>query len=128
MNLLKNYKKLILVSVILIIGFFGYNYVFKKADTTEDIEISFKGSSKDLLLKLSKNVYELNSKAVLIEGKISSINDEGIIIDETVFCQFTDLQSTQKLKESQTVKIKGIIIGYDDLLNELKLNQCILKD
>ncbi|MCH2035039.1 MAG: hypothetical protein MK202_16135 [Tenacibaculum sp.] len=128
MNLLKNYKKLILVSVILIIGFFGYNYVFKKADTTEDIKISFKGSSKDLLLKLSKNVDELNSKAVLIEGKISSINDEGIIIDETVFCQFTDLQSTQKLKESQTVKIKGIIIGYDDLLNELKLNQCILKD
>ncbi|AUC13730.1 hypothetical protein BTO06_00570 [Tenacibaculum sp. SZ-18] len=128
MNLLKNYNKLILVSFILIVGFFGYNYVFKKADTTEDIEISFEGSSKDLLLKLSKSADKLNSKVVLIEGKVSSINDEGIIIDEMVFCQFTDVQSTQKLKESQTVKIKGIIIGYDDLLNELKLNQCILKD
>ncbi|CAL2089993.1 hypothetical protein [Tenacibaculum sp. 190524A05c] len=127
MNSLKKNKKLILVSIIVLAGFFTYNYVFQEAETTEDIEVVFTGSSKDLISKINEGT-TYTSKAVLIEGKISTINDEGIVIDESVFCQFTNPETVQQLKQNQSVKVKGIIIGYDDLLNELKLNQCIIKD
>jgi hypothetical protein len=36
----------------------------------------------------------------------------------------TDLQ---KINPSNNISLKGRIIGYDDLLEELKLDQCIIQ-
>lgn len=128
MNSLKKNKRLLIIVAIVLVGIIGYNQVFKEAKTTQEIETSFIGSSGELLTLLSKENSQLKDKAVEIQGTITSINDEGIIIDSSIFCQFINLEITQQLKEQQTINIKGIVVGYDDLLNELKLNQCIIKN
>ncbi|MFY7670342.1 hypothetical protein ACOSP6_04585 [Tenacibaculum sp. MEBiC06402] len=128
MNSLKKNKKLIIFSLLLVIGILGYNQIFKEAKTTEEINTAFEGSSGELLTLLSAEDSQLNNKAVQITGVITSINSEGIIIDKAIFCQFAKPETRQQLKEQQKVKIKGIIVGYDDLLNELKLNQCIIRN
>ncbi len=127
MNSLKKNKKLFLVSILVLVGLYTYSYVFQETETTEEIEVVFTGSSENLISKINEGT-TYTSKAVVINGNISTINDEGIVIDERVFCQFTNPNTIQKLKKNQSVKVKGIIIGYDDLLNELKLNQCIIKN
>jgi hypothetical protein len=128
MNSLKKNKRLLIIVVIVLVGVIGYNQIFKEAKTTEEIETSFIGSSGELLTLLSKENSQLKDKAVEIQGTITSINDEGIIIDSSIFCQFLNFEIIQQLKEQQTINIKGIVVGYDDLLNELKLNQCIIKN
>ena len=128
MNSLKKNKKLLIFFVLLLIGILTYNQIFKEAETTEEIEAVFKGSSGELVTLLSKDLSSLNNKAVEVEGIITSINNEGIIIDKTIFCQFIQHEVAQQLKAQQKIKVKGIIVGYDDLLNELKLNQCIIKN
>lgn len=128
MTLLKKYKKFLIVCLVLLTGILGYNQIFKEAETTEEIEATFKGSSGELATLLSKDISSLNNKAVEVEGNITSINKEGIIIDKTIFCQFKQNDIVQQLKAQQKINVKGIIVGYDDLLNELKLNQCIIKN
>jgi hypothetical protein len=128
MNSLKKNKRLLIIIVVVLVGVIGYNQIFKEAKTTEEIETSFIGSSGELLTLLSKENSQLKDKAVEIQGTITSINDEGIIIDSSIFCQFLNFEIIQQLKEQQTINIKGIVVGYDDLLNELKLNQCIIKN
>ena len=63
------------------------------------------------------------NKAVEISGKVTSINENVITLDEKVSCQL--LVSEEVLLNSQ-VKIKGRVTGYDDLLEELKLDQCLV--
>ncbi|WP_299678763.1 hypothetical protein [uncultured Tenacibaculum sp.] len=123
----KNKKLLITLSLIAIVGFGTYSYVFQKPQEVSEIKPSFEGSSKEFITQNGTNISEWNSKIIQITGTISTINDEGVVIDENVFCQFSENQNLNTLKENQTITIKGMVIGYDDLLNELKLNQCTLK-
>lgn len=128
MSLIKYYKNIFLLAILIMTVYLGSNYVLKKNETIEFMETSYKGSSAELLLKCTKNSNELNNKVVVIEGIITSITNEGLIIDGTIFCQLAVPETAQKLKKNQSIKIKGVVIGYDDLFNELKLNRCITKE
>lgn len=63
------------------------------------------------------------NKAVEISGNVSSVNENVITLDEKVSCQ---LLVSEKVVVNSQVKIKGRVTGYDDLLEELKLDQCLI--
>jgi hypothetical protein len=63
------------------------------------------------------------NKAVEISGKVTSVNGNVITLDEKVSCQ---LLVSEKAALNRQVKIKGRVTGYDDLLEELKLDQCLI--
>ena len=63
------------------------------------------------------------NKAVEISGKVTSVNENVITLDEKVSCQ---LLISEKVEIDSQVKIKGRVTGYDDLLEELKLDQCLI--
>ncbi|WP_075344030.1 hypothetical protein [Tenacibaculum agarivorans] len=130
MSFLKKNKVTLLIVALIIIGsVIGYQQIFK---TTEDVaqttKVDFEGTSKDFLTLLNTDASIWNNKVIVIEGVVSAVNDEGIILDNTIFCQFTDNAILTTFKENQTLKVKGLVIGYDDLLEELKLNQCIINN
>jgi len=130
MSFLKKNKVTLLIVALIIIGsVIGYQQIFK---TTEDVaqttKVDFEGTSKDFLPLLNTDASIWNNKVIVIEGVVSAVNDEGIILDNTIFCQFTDNAILTTLKENQKLKVKGLVIGYDDLLEELKLNQCIINN
>ena len=52
---------------------------------------------------------------ILLEGQAGSINCE---IDQAIKI------NTQNLSENTRVKIKGLCVGYDDLLQELQFKKC----
>ncbi len=129
MTFLKKNKKLFIVlSLLLILGLSTYTYVFKETATVAVSKPEFKGTSEEFISNNSTQISEWNAKVIEITGIIFEINDEGVLIDENVFCQFSEHQDLKKLKKNQSVTIKGMVVGYDDLLNELKLNQCTLKN
>ncbi len=114
------------VLVFLIVSFFVYKSIFKSPDKVENIEIVFNGNTSEFLSLISTNSEEWNGKVIQLNGTISTIEQQGILLDNSTFCQFKDNTLLTKLQKDQTISVKGIVIGYDDLLNELKLNQCII--
>lgn len=127
MHFLKKNKWIVLLLIVLVGGFSIYSYLYQPHTTTEELTVDFKGSSEDFLLKVQEDFDAWNNKAIEISGTITAKDENGIILDNQIYCQFRNDFSSENLKENEAVTLKGRVIGYDDLLEELKLNQCILK-
>ncbi len=130
MNFLKKNKGTIFFSIFLIIIlWYGYQYLFQAPTQIEKMEVSYTGSSSDFINILQSNPLEWNNKPVEISGKITEFVDNNFILDEFIFCQLKETQERKPpIKINSKITIKGIVIGYDELLNELKINQCIIKN
>ncbi len=61
-------------------------------------------------------------KAITITGTIISINNLEVILDHNIVCILNE--NYENLKIGQTTTIKGRVVGYDDLLTEIKIDQC----
>ncbi|WP_333600337.1 OB-fold protein [Flavobacterium sp.] len=94
-----------------------------KSETT-----AFTLTSTDIVAEFTSNTEASNKKylekPVAVSGTVTSVKDKEVILDNTVNCNFLVADAT--LKNGQKVTIKGRVVGYDDLLGEVKLDQCNL--
>lgn len=130
MNLRLKSKFIILTCVVLLITAFSiYKYMYKAHKTIEEREIDFKGDATDFLSKITNDtVANWLNKTIEINGKITSSDSKGTLLNNTIYCQFKERSEIKSLQKNQNITLKGVVIGYDDLLEELKLNQCIIKE
>lgn len=126
MSWLKKNKFLLLIVIIVLGAYSGYKYAYKPHKTIEELAINYKGSATEFISKASSNFTDWETKVVEINGTITSKDQGGVMLNEQIYCQLKDSTRLAKLTENQKIQIKGRVIGYDDLLEELKLNQCIL--
>lgn len=102
-------------------------YSYGKRDVQSEAA-AFTISTKNIVAEFTANTEAANKKylekPVAVSGTITSVNTKEVILDETVNCNLTAADAS--LKEGQAVTIKGRVVGYDDLLGELKLDQCNL--
>ncbi|KAB1155280.1 hypothetical protein F7018_12455 [Tenacibaculum aiptasiae] len=127
MNWLKRNKFLVALFILLIGGYSAYKYAYKPHKTIEELNVDFEGSSTVFLQKVSQNFSEWNTKVVQLSGKVTAIDENGISLENQIYCQLKNTDARLSIKENDNIQIKGRVIGYDDLLDELKLEQCILK-
>ncbi|TDQ21914.1 hypothetical protein [Tenacibaculum caenipelagi] len=129
MNFLKKNKKWLIPSIIfLLLGTtIFFNYIYKPHKTTEELNAEFNGEASSFLASLKQDIKPWLNKTVILTGNVSSIDTEGIIINKSIYCQFRKDVNFKLLTINQSITIKGVVIGYDDLLEELKVNQCIIK-
>lgn len=129
-NMKKN-KFLLVFLLVAVLGYVLYSYVYKghrdiaseKGSflvTANSIHDEFKANEK-------KATQKYLDKTIDVYGKISNVDvsENAIILDEKLFAVFKE-KLPSNLKEVSNVKIKGRFIGYDDLLEELKMDQCVL--
>ncbi|WP_046759423.1 hypothetical protein [Kordia jejudonensis] len=129
MSLSKKSKFIIgLVLVIAIGGYLAYSYAYKPHTAIADMEVAFTGTAKDFLEKIKENPasWTQGEKVVELTGVITAKDEKGISLNESIYFQLEEGTSTQALSEGQKTKIIGRIIGYDDLLEELKLDKAII--
>ncbi len=124
----KKLKILLILVALIVIGFFSaryYAYHGGQRDVKSE-EAAFTLKSKDIIAEFTTNVDAANKKylekPVAISGVLTSVNGKEVILDQTVNCNFATPDAS--IKKDQTVTIKGRVVGYDDLLGELKLDQC----
>jgi len=126
-------KKIKIISVVLVtiglIGFFAYNYIMHGGArnlTTE--ETNFTVTSASITAEFIANTETANKKylekAVAIKGKITAAKGTEVVLDGVVICNFKNPDAS--IKKDQTITVKGRIVGYDDLMGELKLDQCFV--
>ncbi|WP_282136158.1 OB-fold protein [Seonamhaeicola maritimus] len=122
-------KKLIIVLLIGLIGVVIYNYIYKdhRNISTEKAEFtitSIELSNEFQIAPLDSEKKYLN-KTIEISGLISEVNALNLVLNEKIFCQLLNPVNESVLK-GNSIKVKGRCIGYDDLLEEIKLDQCII--
>lgn len=129
MSLSKKSKILLILILVIAIGAFAaYKMAYKPHTAITDMEVAFTGKASDFLEKIKNNPenWTQGGKVVELTGIITAKDEKGVSINESVYFQLQDESATATLKEGQNLKIKGRVIGYDDLLEELKLDKGIL--
>jgi hypothetical protein len=117
----------------LIVGFivffgivFAYNYVYPDHRAISEEIVSFNVEADSIFNEFIEDASQAESKyldqTIVVSGLITSVNAENITISNKIYCQFETLNNDLKVNES--VAIKGRCIGFDDLLEEIKLDQC----
>lgn len=124
-------KKIVLIPLLAIglIGIGSYYYIMHGgARDISSEETAYTVSSKDINAEFSSDLENSNKKylekAVAISGTITNLNDSLVILDHTILCSLKNIDS--QIKKNQAVVVKGRIVGYDDLMGELKLDQCFI--
>ena len=122
-------KWVIILILILILAFAGYKYLYQdhRDINKEHPEFTVTSTSMhdDFLINSILSEKKYLDKTIVVSGIISEINKNDVTLDDKVFCQFTNIQN-QSLKINDNTKIKGRFIGYDDLLEQVKLDQCFV--
>lgn len=129
MSLSKKSKILIgLVIVVALTVFTVYKYSMQPPAKIESKKVDFSGSSDDFLAKVKQDFSVWQDKVVVLSGSITNSDENGVTLSNQIYCQFrNDVDKTSSMEVNQQIKIKGRVIGYDDLLEELKLDQCIIQ-
>lgn len=125
---MSKFKKLSIgLFILFFIGILGYNYVMHGgARDVSSEETVFTTTAKNITNEFI-NTTEISNKkylekAVAISGKITNISKLEVILDSTVICNLKESNAT--IKQNKEVTIKGRIVGFDDLMGEVKLDQC----
>jgi uncharacterized protein YkvS len=121
--------KVILFSIIVIgiLAFTGFSYVmYGGSRNLSNEETAFAVTSKSIVSEFVTNADGANKKylekAIAIKGTITKITGNEVIIDNSIICSLKDLDAS--IQKDQVVTIKGRVVGFDDLMGELKLDQC----
>lgn len=117
------------LTIIVLIGFVTYNYVLHGGERNLDSEkATFECTSKKINQEFTSNIDSANAKylekAVAVCGVVTSIKNHELILDNTIICNLKNTDNS--IKVDQNITIKGRVVGYDDLMSELKLDQCFI--
>lgn len=115
-----------LIIVAIVGSFIGYKIAYKPHAQIEAQAAAFTGDADAFKNDVVANQTKWLNGIVAIKGTITDKDGKGIVLNETIYCQFKNPEQIGVLSNKAAIKIKGRFIGYDDLLEEVKLDQCIL--
>ena len=124
MSLLKKYKlALIIVCLLLVGGFALTSYVYQNEEPMSEKSISFKGNVSGFI-KASLN----ESSVVVLKARVTSVRLGGVQLERVVSIQYNENENLnfENINVGDNIVIKGGYLGYDDLLEEYKLINCII--
>ena len=117
----------IIFSIIIVFGIIiAYNYMYPDHRSISEETVSYTLDAESLFNEFTEDSQQAELKyldqTVVVSGLITSVNTGNITISNKIYCQFEALNSDLKVNDS--LAVKGRCIGFDDLLKEIKLDQC----
>ncbi|WP_425237244.1 hypothetical protein [Ulvibacterium sp.] len=123
----KLYTVLASVFVSLILAVSIYNYIYKGHRDIATEWVAYSISATEIHMDFSKEdkIAKYVDQVVQIHGNITAIEQNAIVIDDKVQVSFiTD--APNDLSIAGQITIKGRCVGYDDLLELVKIDQATL--
>jgi hypothetical protein len=121
-------KKTVLIAffIIVIIGILGYNYLYQDHRDVATSDATSSYTSTELLTLFtdkdtSNDAYALD-QVIEVSGIATDKSANSITLDRKVFIELIE---PHKFALNQTYTLKGRCLGYDDLLEEVKIDQAI---
>jgi len=119
-------KNSILLLIVLTLVALIYFYVQKPHRNISSEKIEFNLSSDAILNEFLSNeplaLSRFLDKTIVIYGTLTEINKNFLTLDDNIYCKFDETIPDIPLNTS--LKIKGRCIGFDMLLEQIKLDQC----
>ena len=122
-------KKIIFFILILCVSlFFAYKYLYKEHRNIENEQTVYLVEGSNLINEFSIN-FELATekyldKTIQIDGQVTHVDDNFITVNNNVICYLKDKNSKELL--NHYISVKGRCIGYDELLEEVKIDECTI--
>lgn len=121
-------KKLIILSVVvLVVLYFGYTYIYKSHRDISTENAAFTLTTATILNDYKTDEMNANSKyadkTIIVKGKITQIDlsSNSVVLDEKLYGMIITFDKSLKINDS--VSLKGRFLGYDELLEEIKMDQ-----
>lgn len=124
-------KVFIFVFLVILIGIGVFFYIYKDHRDIAAEKEDFSITANDIFSEFKKNENIANNKyldkTIEVAGQISNIDvhSKSLVVDEKLFVILTN-NIPETVKPTSKIKIKGRFIGYDSLLEELKMDQCVI--
>ena len=124
-------KGILVVVVLVVVGAIGaYLYVFNKPHRDPSSETaSYSLLANELAQEFSANTEAANQKyvdkVVEVKGVAMEVSDTYIIMDNVLNCSFLAGEDVSDIQAGDEITIKGRVIAFDDLLEEVKLDNCV---
>lgn len=120
-------KRIILITlVVFTVVVIGYKYVYHGHRDIADEEALFVLMAHELKRDFVENQSKASDKyldnVILVRGVVTELNSHNVTLNNDVFCIFENQVKTIALNDSLT--IKGRCIGFDDLFEQVKMDQC----
>lgn len=123
-------KKVFIVAlIILVVGFGTYKYIYQNHRDIASEEANFTTTVQDIFKSFTANDSLANAKyldkTIAVRGIISNIDFDNkiITVDEKLSARFS-VRLPEKIKIQDSINLKGRLVGFDDLLEEIQLDQC----
>lgn len=65
-------------------------------------------------------------QVVAVSGEVSSTEAQAVVLEDKIYCSLDSASPTASFTEGQAVSIKGRVIGYDALFEQVKLDHALL--
>lgn len=124
-------KKIFLIPILAIsfLGLSCYYYVmYGGARDLSTEETAYTVSASDITAEFTADLEASNKKylekPIAITGTVTTLNDSSVALDHTIIGTLKNPVSN--IKKNQSIVLKGRVVGYDDLMGELKLDQCFI--
>lgn len=106
-----------------------YFYINKGHVNVETEKANFTETSVNLEQQFTSDGDAANlkyiNKIIEITGIVTNLTENSLVLDNFIFCQMENTTDAS-ITLNSSITIKGRLIGYDDLLEEVKLDQCSL--
>lgn len=127
MNKIKFSKGLLAIVLLIIIALVVYNYIYKSHRNIETEITSFVIAASDLANEFTSDIENSTDKYIdktlEISGIVTSVDKTSLEVDKRISCYFDKTITNAQLLHKKII-IKGRCIGFDELLNEIKIDQC----
>ena len=119
-------SKIVFILIVVFGILFGYNYLFPEHRSIDQEAVRFTMDAEVVFSAFIENAPQAESKyldqTLVVSGIISAVNSQGLTINNKIDCKINTIDLGLQLNDS--IAIKGRCIGYDDLLEQIKLDQC----
>jgi hypothetical protein len=120
--------KIVLASILglVLVLFVAYKIMLTSgARDLETEKTAFAVSTKEIVNEFATDTSATTkylNKAIEIKGVVTQIEDKQLILDGVVICAMKNAVTTEN--KDKKITVKGRFLGYDDLMGELKLDEC----
>jgi hypothetical protein len=126
MNWLKKNKIIIGILLVGILTIGAYKTIYKPHKQISQEQPSFVGTASEFSNQMDSKENLWLTKVVQIKGTVTELSEMDLVLNHSLFCQFDKSTSSKEIQVNDEVTVKGRFIGYDDLLEEIKIDKCTI--
>ncbi|MGX1931144.1 OB-fold protein [Flagellimonas sp. 2504JD4-2] len=108
-----------------VLAFMGYKYLNPGQRNIVAETARYELSANDLFSGFSKDGNTYIDQVLLTSGQVTEIDKNSVTLDNKVQVNFIDAPLS-KVEKGSHISIKGRCIGYDDLLELVKIDQATI--